>query len=298
MTETTTPTEPRSKVRVHPADLLMNLIVSLLAPMFLGVAGGDVYLARMAAAEAVNGYQTRNIVNLIAIAQIIACGLAALGSLSLSMTDDLTLPMTLRLRGNANALNRSAEQNRRAIRENHLADITPQPNAVTTETPTPIQDDFEAEVLVNLAKTHQLIADAQRNDATPTAMSTPIAAPTPVAMPKPATTPIPAAIPASIATPTPLAAPIPIAMPTPAAISAIAVAEPTDQQIQRMWASAMADVASEFTADLDKLPPAEREEASRQAALLSACANELILGSAPVRPRPGDLDAYRPRNTP
>jgi hypothetical protein len=107
MTQTETPS----------ADILMNLIVALLAPMFLCVTAGDVGFARMAAAETVNAYRARTQSDLIAIAQIIAFGLAALGSLSLSMEDDLSLSMTLRLRGNAVACNRSAEQNRRAIRQ-------------------------------------------------------------------------------------------------------------------------------------------------------------------------------------
>ena len=54
-----------------------------------------------------------------------------------------------------------------------------------------------------------------------------------------------------------------------------------DQQIQAEWAAAMADVAIEFTANIAGLPPAERQEASRRAALLSTCANELLSGSVP-----------------
>ena len=110
MTQTTTPTQ---KPRPNPSDILMNLIVTLLTPMFLGVTA-DIALARMAATETINAYRAQNLADLIAIAQIIAYGLAALGSLSLSMADDLSLSMTLRLRNNANACSRSAEQSRRA----------------------------------------------------------------------------------------------------------------------------------------------------------------------------------------
>ncbi|MEA2738474.1 MAG: hypothetical protein QOH05_1781, partial [Acetobacteraceae bacterium] len=101
----------------RPADVLMNFIVSLLAPMFLFASDGDVAFARLAAIETVNAYRARNQADLVAIAQIIGFGLAALGSLSLSMADDISLAMTLRLRGNANALHRSAEQNRRALQD-------------------------------------------------------------------------------------------------------------------------------------------------------------------------------------
>jgi hypothetical protein len=112
MNQTTT-----GQSEAHPANVLMALIVTLLAPTFLGVTGGDVTLARMAAIHTINDYRARNHADLIAIAQIIAFGLAALGSLSLSMDDGISLSMTLRLRGNAVALNRSAEQNRRVLQQ-------------------------------------------------------------------------------------------------------------------------------------------------------------------------------------
>ncbi|MEA2732013.1 MAG: hypothetical protein QOF70_6488, partial [Acetobacteraceae bacterium] len=84
MSETTTPTEPLEpsiEAPLNPSDFLMQLIVALLAPMFLGIAAGDINLARMAAIETVSAYRTRNHADLIAVAQIIAYGLAALGSL-------------------------------------------------------------------------------------------------------------------------------------------------------------------------------------------------------------------------
>jgi len=98
-----------------PYGVLMSLVISLLTPMFLGIAGGNVPLARAAAIETVNGYRAANSVSLIAVVQIIAFGLAAVGSLSLSMDDNVPMKMALRLRGNANACHRSAEQNRRAL---------------------------------------------------------------------------------------------------------------------------------------------------------------------------------------
>lgn len=112
--------------RLNPADILMNLIVAFLAPMFLGASGGDIGFARAAAIETVNAYRARNHADFVSIAQIIAFGLAALGSLSLSMADDLSLSMTLRLRGNANALDRSAEHSRRALRESRSDNSRPQ----------------------------------------------------------------------------------------------------------------------------------------------------------------------------
>jgi hypothetical protein len=110
---------------VHPSAILLNVLIALLAPVFICGSGGDIALARMAAFETINGYRARNHADLIAVAQIVAFGLAALGSLSLSMADDLSLSMILRLRGNAVALNRSADQNRRALRESHASDQGP-----------------------------------------------------------------------------------------------------------------------------------------------------------------------------
>ena len=107
---------PDADFPLSPAETLLNLLVLLIAPMFLTASGADIRYARMAALDTINAYQARNHADLIAIAQIVAYGLAALGSLSLSMADDISLSMVLRLRGNANACTRSAEQNRRALR--------------------------------------------------------------------------------------------------------------------------------------------------------------------------------------
>jgi hypothetical protein len=111
MTETNT---DQAEPPINPSDILQSLLVTLLAPMFFALCAGDIAIARMAALETINGYRARSHVDLILIAQIIGFGLAALGSLSLSMADDISVSLTLRLRGNANACNRSAEQNRRA----------------------------------------------------------------------------------------------------------------------------------------------------------------------------------------
>jgi hypothetical protein len=135
---------------IHPADILMALIVSFLVPMFLPVSGGNINYARMAAIETVNAYRIRNQGDLIAIAQIIAFGLAALGSLSLSMADDISLSMTLRLRGNANALNRAAEQNRRALSKSVVTDPAPRPGEAEIPTATEDVDLSDAEAATGI----------------------------------------------------------------------------------------------------------------------------------------------------
>ena len=233
---------------VLPADILLNLIVALLAPMFLTASGGDIGFASMAAVETVNSYRVRTLADLIAAAQIVAYGLAALGSLSLSMDDGLSLPMILRLRGNANACTRSAEHNRRALEQTRPDDRAPCHQPAPTRDPADAQ--YEAEVAANLAETKKRVAKTMAR----------LQSAEPIAHPasSPATAP---------------------------------VLTLEDRQRQAVWADAMTDVAAEFTAGMADLSPAERQEASHRAALLTSCANQLLSGTVPPRLRPGDLDA-------
>jgi hypothetical protein len=241
MSQTIAPPEAPPVMDIHPSDILAHLIVTLLAPMFLLASGGDIMFARMAALETLNAYQARDHADLIAIAQIVGCGLAALGSLSLSMTDDISLSMTLRLRGNAVALNRAAELNRRAR-------LTIRPETATAPTVEKFDaadTQYEADALASVAQTQKLVAEtkARLEAAEP---------------PQARTTGLP-----------PL----------------------TEEQKHALWAAALSDVAGEVTASLIHLPPAERKIASRRAAALSSCANQLLTGDIPPRPRPGDLTA-------
>ena len=97
---------------VCPSTDLLNLIVAFLTPMFLGASAGDVRMARLAAIEMVCAYRAYSYVDLLTIVQLVAFSLTTLDSLSLSMGEDLSLSMILRLRGNANALHRSSERHR------------------------------------------------------------------------------------------------------------------------------------------------------------------------------------------
>jgi hypothetical protein len=153
----TTETDPDPQI--HPSDILVNLIIVLLAPMFLTAANGDIIFARMAALETINAYRSQTHAELIVVAQIVACGLAALGSLSLSMADDISLVMTLRLRGNANALMRSAEQARRALKEIR-PDSVPSADPQQDEAPlSPDDEREEAEVIASVAAAQKLAAE-------------------------------------------------------------------------------------------------------------------------------------------
>ena len=283
MTETTAtrpePTRtaaPGPGIPIRPGDVLISLIVAVLAPMFLTASGGDIGFARLAAMETVKAYRARDNADLISIAQIIACGLVSLGSLGLSLADNLSLSMTLRLRGNAVALNRSADLSRRAIRQARDDAEAGYDTGRMDMAPDPGQEEFEAKIAANLALAQRLTAEAraqpqntQPKDAQPQDDQRSVATPAPA--------PIPVR-PAAPTQPTTKSAPNLVAA-RPAATDTFDTM--TGQQRKSIWAAAMADVAGEFTASLIHLPPKERKAASIRAAILSSCANTLITGETP-----------------
>jgi hypothetical protein len=165
MTQSTT--QPRGDAQSPGSTgILINLIVTLLAPMFLAATEGDIPLARTAALDTIIAYRVQNHLSLMAVAKILAFGLTTLGSLSLSMADDLSISMILRLRGNANALDRAGDRNERALR------------AAQADSPAPGFD--EAAVRAGVAEAEQRAAEAraQTPAATETPAETPPEAPT------------------------------------------------------------------------------------------------------------------------
>jgi hypothetical protein len=284
------------------ADILMHLVAIHLAPMFLCVTGGDIDHARMAAIETVNAYRAQTHADLIAIAQIVAFGLGALGSLSLAMDDDISVGMTLRLRGNANACNRSAEQNRRALRQHRLETGSIE-HARRECAPEPGQDAYEAEVIANVAATRQLVAETQAQMQAGNQAQPPAAPKAPAPAPAAAALNIPTVAIPTVNIPTvnipPVAIPtgnIPTGNIPTTVISGKALISPafpgpgtTEQQWQGIWAAAMADVAAEYTADIPNLSPKQRRAASLRAAALTSCANDLLTGNHAPGPRPGGL---------
>jgi hypothetical protein len=98
-----------------PATNLINLLIALLAPMFLWSSCGDIRLAQIAAAQTLNDYGVANRLSLWTVAKIIAFDIATLSSLSQSMYEDISISLALRLRGNATSLDRSGDRSRRAL---------------------------------------------------------------------------------------------------------------------------------------------------------------------------------------
>jgi hypothetical protein len=267
MTETTLPQDDLEDLQ--PAEVSMNAVLLLLAPMFLNASRGRFDLACMAALDTLSVYRIGNSPDRIATAQIVACGLASLGSLGQSMTSDISLSMALRLRNNANALNRSADQHRRAVQ----AAETMLPHEPEQFHPADAQREAEVEASVadtqkRLAATRKRLAEAQS--------SLNIAAPPPIPTQPAGQTPAP------VPTQPPESTPPLLTTPPPAHSAPML----NQQRQDAIWAAGMIEVAAEYTASLAFLPPAERKQASARAAALSSSANALLLGDIPPPMRP------------
>jgi hypothetical protein len=90
---------------------IFDKILAFLAPLFLVAATGDIGAAQEAAGAMLASYNPRTNRELRFAALSIAFAFGALETLSKAADPDLALNQVLRLRGNANALNRSAQQN-------------------------------------------------------------------------------------------------------------------------------------------------------------------------------------------
>jgi len=254
MSQTSTSPNPVIAVIRHPAQTVMNLIVALLAPMFLGITGGDIRLARAAAIGTVNSLRPRDLPDLIAIALITAYGLAALSSLSLSFGEDLPVSMTLKLRNNANACTRSAEQNRRTLSEDDGEALCFSDGPQDAETVTMAAESAHAEAT-------GAPADVESDALADAAMDRMLAAQTMAGF-RAARQPE-----ASAAAPEP-------------------TGEVTDKRRREIMAIVMVNEAAEIEDHLAELPPEDREAAILQAATLRGMANQLLTGGG-VPDEPG-----------
>lgn len=122
---------------------VLDRILALLAPLFLSAVGGDAAAARDAANALLASYEPRTNRELRFAALAIAFSFGALDALSRSADPALTLNQVLRLRGNANALNRAAQQN-----ETRLDKRSPQPETAAPEETPDLPASSEIEDLV------------------------------------------------------------------------------------------------------------------------------------------------------
>nr|WP_294556846.1 hypothetical protein [uncultured Rhodopila sp.] len=239
----------------QPASLetnLVNLVIALLTPMFLWATEGDIRLARIAAAQTVTAFGVANDLNLFTVAKIIAFDIAALSSLSLSMYEEISMLLGLRLRGNAVSLDRASARNRAVLEQERRTD-----KAVETG------DAVDAAI----AEAQRMVQEAKARVQAAIAPAT-----APVARAQPKAEPAPAAEPAKVAEPVAVAAAAPEA---PAA----ATRTPA-QQRQSAWAQAMTMVADEFTAGLKDLPQEERWKKMARIEALTVAAADLASGTA------------------
>ncbi len=98
-------------------DVVFAKIVAFLAPLFLDTCCGDIEAARASAAAVLASYNARNDHELRLAALTLAFSLGALDALARAVNPELTDNQVLRLRGNANALNRAALLNQKALDE-------------------------------------------------------------------------------------------------------------------------------------------------------------------------------------
>jgi hypothetical protein len=217
-----------------PTANLANLILALLTPMFLWSSEGDIRLAYTAAAHTVNAFRITNRLSLFTVAKIIAFDIATLSSLSLSMYEDVSMLLALRLRGNATSLDRSGDRNRRRLDQERRAGAG---------------DESVASIEAAIAEAERMVREADAR--------TRVAAPEPK---QPDAGTAPAVEPAAEAT----AAPEQPTSPAPAS-------PPPEDQHDAPRADAMTAVAEAFTADLNDLPPDEQwKEMARIMALTTA----------------------------
>ncbi len=196
--------------RSHP---LLDRILVLLMPFF---AGTDRKLVALAVLETLGDYMPATRAELLHAAQIIAFSMSALDSLSEAVSLDLPTAMRLRLRGGANALNRSATQTLRALDKCQAAAAAEEPPL-----PEPAQATRPPEPQA---------AEAKPAAVPPTAVP-PTAAPT-------AVDPTVAAAPATA----PRSQPAAVKHPQPQAAQSVI----SEAENRRIWAQALREVAEDL----------------------------------------------------
>ena len=140
----------QSAAEQAPASALMTFILAALSSMMAPTLS-DLPLARLAAREAIDAYRVRGQHELMTIGQIVGFAVTALDTLRLSMPDDLSLPMKLRLRGNANGLNRSSRDCTRLLDKARL--LASDPHESATPPPVSAEETKRGAALAQEAKT-------------------------------------------------------------------------------------------------------------------------------------------------
>ncbi len=152
----------QSHTAASPDAIAREQVVCHLAPFFLDAARGDSADAKAAAQAMLDGYDTQTTEQLQLAAQIIAFSFAALDSLRRAAAEpDLPVNIQLRLRGNANAMNRSAQQCRRALQLRRKAGATPNVSSPQKAGATPARTYTDADVAAAVQKAAEVIGYAR-----------------------------------------------------------------------------------------------------------------------------------------
>jgi hypothetical protein len=137
---------------LDPTSPLLDFILNLLAPFLMTSGISDPAIARAAALQAINACKADGQQNLVSIAQIVGFALASLDNLRVSMPADVSLSMKLKLRGNANTLNRSSQLATLA-RDNQPPPAEPQPAEPPPAEPEPEPAPQDVRTSIEAART-------------------------------------------------------------------------------------------------------------------------------------------------
>ncbi len=289
-------------------DLMMGVILTLIGPLLMAGGLTDPDMVRLAARQAIDKYRIGGQADLLAVSQLVGFGLSALDSLRLA-AGDVQEGMKIRLRGNANGLNRSWHRTNAVLvqqRQDPDRDFGAAPDWAA------IQSDADeaagqAELMAALEETSSRVQAAKaqpRAGQDATARQPDAEAPPRPEPPEPADCAPVIEAPAgpaeseracgartagartggtpggSVAAPARMAPPVDLLSRwTAATASHAAVHHPVhaaeEQERKRCWASAMTQVAHECSTNLAHLPPMERRLERIRIDALTAAARTL-----------------------
>ncbi len=241
---------------ILPSDRLFSILITFLTPLFLDEAN-DVATARAAAIELLRAFRIRNSWDLLVVVQVVGFAMAALGSISLSMTDGLSVNAILRCRSNANALQRSSDRARDRL-ERHQAQDTLPPDIA------PLDEAALQDALRDAAAASEAVALAAgvAPAGDPSMQALQAALNELAAREAPHDGAGSALVASSIA---------------PATGPDVAVMQP-DPGMRMVFANAMATVAAEFAQEIRHLPPSEQRLHRARISALSEVSQQLSRG--------------------
>jgi hypothetical protein len=152
---------PVSLAKTLPA-VMLETILTRLAPLFLAGAAGDMTVALQAAAQMLTAYDPRTGDELRLAANIVGFSFQALEALSQSATPDMQLTRILRLRGSAVSLSRESHKAQRRLDQLQKARREGIPAQPAETQPEPAQPEPRTERAIDLIEDTRTIAAAAK----------------------------------------------------------------------------------------------------------------------------------------